>query len=285
MHDAPGPTFDPLLPPEMAQRCEYVGEQKAGLDAVTTFVLACMAGAFIAFGALFFTVVITESTAGYGPTRLLGGVAFSLGLVLVIIGGAELFTGNMLIVMAWASRRVSTARLLRNWLLVYSGNFVGAVVTAGAVYASGQWESDGAAAGGTALKIADAKTSLGFGHAVMLGVLCNVLVTLAVWLTFSARNNLDKVIGIVFPITAFVAAGLEHSVANMYFIPLGLFLKHEPKAVSASGLPDAGLSHLTWYDFLANNLLPVTVGNIIGGGVLVAGVYWFVYLRGAGREP
>jgi formate/nitrite transporter len=276
---APQPTFDPLLPVEMAQRCEEVGERKASLDVVTTFVLACMAGVFISFGALFFTVVITDSAAGYGLTRFLGGVAFSLGLVLVIIGGAELFTGNTLIVMAWASRRVSTVRLLRNWTLVYAGNLVGAVATAGLVYLSGQWQSDNAAVGGSALTIANAKASLGFGHALVLGVLCNVLVTLAVWLSFSARSNVDKILGIVFPIAAFVAAGLEHSVANMYFLPLGLFLKHEPKAVSAAGLSGQGLANLTWHDALVYNLLPVTLGNLIGGGVLVAGVYWFIYLR------
>jgi formate transporter len=276
----PGPAFDPLLPADMAQRCEEAGARKAALDAVATFVLACMGGAFISFGALFFTVVVTDSAAGYGPTRLLGGLAFSLGLVLVIIGGAELFTGNTLIVMAWASRRVSTARLLRNWALVYTGNFVGAIVTAGLVYLSAQWESNGAAVGASALKIASTKASLGFGHALVLGLLCNVLVSLAVWLSFSARSNVDKVLGIVFPITAFVAAGLEHSVANMYFVPLGLFIKGDPRTIDASGLSAQALSGLTWGDFLLRNLLPVTIGNVVGGAVLVAGVYWFVYLRG-----
>jgi formate/nitrite transporter len=276
---APGPAFDPLLPADMAQRCEEVGERKAALDAITTFALACMGGAFISFGALFFTVVVTDSAAGYGPTRLLGGLAFSLGLILVVVGGAELFTGNTLIVMAWASRRVSTARLLRNWTLVYAGNFVGATTTAGLVCLSGQWESNGAAVGGSALQIANTKANLGIGHALILGLLCNVLVTLAVWLSFSARSNVDKVLGIAFPITAFVAAGLEHSVANMYFVPLGLFIKGEPQAVRASGLSEQALSGLTWSDFLVQNLLPVTIGNILGGAVLVAGVYWFVYLR------
>jgi formate/nitrite transporter len=263
----------------MAQRCEEAGERKANLDLVTTFVLACMGGAFIALGALFFTAVITGSNAGFGPTRLLGGLAFSLGLVLVVIAGAELFTGNTLIVMAWANRRISTARLLRNWTIVYAGNFVGAIATAALVYASGQWEANGTLTGGTALKLAQTKATLDFGHALALGVLCNVLVTLAVWLSFSARSNIDKVVGIVFPISAFVATGLEHSVANMYFVPLGLLIKGNGEARATSGLTSESLDQLTWSHFLVNNLLPVTIGNIVGGAVLVAGVYWFVYLR------
>lgn len=249
------------------------------MDAVSTCVLAGLAGAFIGLGAMLFTVVVTGSALGYGPTRLLGGLAFSLGLVLVVVGGAELFTGNTLIVMAWASGKIRTARLLRNWALVYAGNFAGAVLTVLLVYASGQWQFNDAQIGATALRIANAKVGLGFLDAVALGVLCNALVTLAVWLAMSARSNVDKVVGIVFPITAFVAAGFEHSVANMYFVPLGILLKNEDRVRASAGLSLEQVARLEWDTFLISNLLPVTIGNIIGGALLVGAVYWFVYLR------
>ena len=276
----PGQSFDPLLPAQMAEACERAGVRKADLDTLSTLVLAFLAGAFIALGAAFFTVVVSGSELGYGPTRLLGGVAFSLGLVLVVIGGAELFTGNALIVMAWANRKVSTARLLRNWGLVFAGNFAGATSTAVLVYLSGQWRFGGGAVGDTALRIGRDKTDHSFVEAVALGILCNVLVTLAVWLTFSARSNIDKAVAIVFPITAFVAAGFEHSIANMYFLPLALLIKTDDGFVAGTGLAEGGgLDGLTWGAFFVDNLLPVTIGNIIGGALMVAGVYWFVYLR------
>ncbi|MGD9932834.1 MAG: formate/nitrite transporter family protein [Dehalococcoidia bacterium] len=276
----PEHSIDPLLPAQMAEACERAGVRKAGMDTPSTLVLSFLAGAFIALGAAFFTIVVSGSELGYGPTRLLGGVAFSLGLVLVIIGGAELFTGNALIVMAWANRKVSTARLLRNWGLVFVGNFAGATSTALLVFLSGQWRFGGGAVGETALRIGRDKTDHTFVEAVALGILCNVLVTLAVWLTFSARSNIDKVVAIVFPISAFVAAGFEHSIANMYFLPLALLVKTDDSFVASTGLTgDGGLDGLTWTGFLVDNLLPVTIGNIIGGALMVAGVYWFVYLR------
>lgn len=271
--------FDPLLPPQMARRAEAVGVSKAAADLPSTLVLAVLAGAFIALGAHLFTVVTTASDLGYGPTRLLGGAAFSLGLFLVVVAGAELFTGNNLIVMAWAGGKVTTLRLLRNWSLVYAGNFLGALGTVLLVYVSGAWQLNGDAVGANALRIANAKVSLEFGEALALGVLCNGLVCLAVWLCYSARSNTDKALAVLFPITAFVASGFEHSVANMYFVPLGLLLKREPAVREAAGLADAGLANLTVVDFLLSNLVPVTVGNVIGGAVLVGAVYWFVYLR------
>jgi formate/nitrite transporter len=274
------PTLDPLMPPEIAQVSEQVGVRKANMDVVSMAVLAGLAGAFIALGAAFFTVVITGAGGGFGPSRLLGGLAFSLGLILVIIAGAELFTGNTLVIMAWASRRVSTRLLLRGWAIVYLGNFVGAVATALLVFVAGNWELGSNEVGGTALRIASAKLSYGFAQAVALGILCNVLVTLAVWLSLAANSVAGKVIAIVFPITAFVAAGFEHSVANMYFIPTGLLLKNEDAAVAASGLDGRELADLSWPGFITANLVPVTIGNIIGGAVLVGAVYWFVYLRG-----
>jgi formate/nitrite transporter len=242
-------------------------------------VLAGLAGAFIGLGAMLFTVTVTQAELGFGPTRLLGGLAFSLGLILVVVAGAELFTGNTLIIMAWANRKVSTLLLLRNWGLVYGANFVGALLTVLLVFASQQFEFNGEEVGVTALEVANAKVNLGFGQAVALGVLCNVLVTLAVWLALTARSTIDKIFAIIFPITAFVAAGFEHSIANMYFIPMGLLLKEDSSVREASGLTSQELSNLTWPDFFLSNLLPVTVGNIVGGALLVGAVYWFVYLR------
>lgn len=260
------PTPDALLPPQMAAKAEGVGEAKANLNAVSTFVLAVLAGAFIAWGGVFYTTVITNDGAlPFGVTKLLGGLVFSLGLILVIVAGAELFTGNNLIVMAWASRRISWKQVLRNWLIVYAGNFVGAVL----VYFAGFANGDGGAVGDTMLKIAVAKCNITWPQAIAAGIGCNVLVCLAVWLCMSCRTVADKVLAIVFPITAFVATGMEHCVANMYFVPVAMMVKAE------RGTGEA----IDSISFLANNLLPVTIGNVVGGAFLVGLVYWFVYLR------
>lgn len=275
--------IDALMPVEMAARAEEIGVKKAGMDIVTMAALAVLAGAFIALGAIFATTV-TAGAAGalpYGVTRLLAGLAFSLGLILVIVGGAELFTGNNLIVMAWASRCITTAALLRNWLIVYAGNFVGALLTAAISVASGQYLQGGGAVGLAALNTASAKVHLGFFQAVALGILANALVCLAVWLTYSARTTTDRILAIIPPITAFVAAGYEHSIANMYFIPTGLLIKGfaPPAFWQAIGMSAADFSGLTWGRFFVANLIPVTLGNIIGGALLVGAAYWFVYLR------
>jgi formate/nitrite transporter len=265
----------------MARRAEEVGVRKATMDASTTFTLAVLAGAFIALGGVFATTALAGTGAvPWGPTRVLAGVAFSVGLILVVVGGAELFTGNNLIVMAWASGRVTTWALLRNWLIVFTGNFAGAVATAGLVYLGGTHHGGGGGFGAAALAIAHAKVQLGFGQAIALGVLCNALVCLAVWLTLSARTTADRVLAIVPPISAFVAAGFEHSVANMYFVPLGLLIAgFDPAFVTAAGVPGLSAGTLSWPAFVARNLLPVTIGNVIGGAILVGLVYWFVYLR------
>ncbi len=275
--------IDALLPPEMARRAEYIGVRKAEAPALTTFILAVLAGAFIALGAVFATTIAAGSTAlPYGVAKLLIGLVFCLGLVLVIVGGAELFTGNNLIVMAWASNKVSTRALLRNWAIVYAGNFVGSVGIAIMIFFSKQYLFSGGAVGATALGIANGKVGLGWIQAMFLGTLCNILVCLAVWLTFSARSTIDKIAAIIFPITAFVAAGFEHSVANMYFIPIGLLITNfDPTFVAASALDISGL---TWSTFLLKNLLPVTIGNIIGGSLFVATIYWTVFLRQSQTE-
>jgi formate/nitrite transporter len=277
--------LDALPPVEMARRAEQIGVVKAEMSTANTLALSVLAGAFIALGAIFATTV----TAGggdmpIGVLRLLGGLAFSLGLILVIVAGAELFTGNNLIVMAWASRRVRTPLVARNWALVYVGNFAGAFATALILYVSKQYEFGQGAIGIQALSIAAAKTDLGFVQAVALGAFCNGLVCLAVWLCYSARTTTDKILSIIPPIAAFVAAGFEHCVANMFFIPMGLLIETDADFVASQpSTPD--LSTLTWENFLVGNLIPVTVGNIVGGALMVGAIYWFVYLRESRAAP
>jgi formate transporter len=268
--------LEALLPPAMARRAEEAGARKIATAPASLFALAVLAGAFIALGGVFATTALAGAgSAPWGPTRMLAGLAFSLGLILVVVGGAELFTGNNLVVMAWASRRVTTRALLRGWAIVYAGNFVGAAATALLVFLSGVYRFGDGAWGATALAIAVAKMRLGFGQAVALGVLCNALVCLAVWMTYSARTTTDRVLAVVPPIAAFVAAGFEHSIANMYFVPLALLIRDLDPAFG-QGLR---VEWLGWGSFVVWNLVPVTVGNLIGGTVLVAAVYWFVYLR------
>jgi formate/nitrite transporter len=280
----PAASLDALLPPQMAAKAADVGAAKAGMDAFRTFILAVLAGAFIGLGAAFATTTGAGAAGAlpFGVTRLLVGLTFSLGLILVVVAGAELFTGNNLIVMAWAERRIPLGRVLRNWALVYAGNLAGALATVALVFAARQYEFGEGAVGASALAIAQAKGQLGFLQAVALGVLCNALVCLAVWLCYSARSVADKVLAIVFPISAFVALGFEHSVANMYFLPLGVLIRdHAPAGFWAeSGVSPASFPDVTWADAIVGNLLPVTAGNLLGGAVMVGLVYWAVYLRG-----
>ncbi len=221
----------------------------------------------------------TRGNLPFGVARLLAGLVFCLGLILVIVGGAELFTGNTLISMAWASGTISTRDMVRNWALVYVGNFLGALGTAVLVYCSAQYTFGGGLVGLTMLDIARAKTTLHFGQAVSLGILCNALVCLAVWLGLGACTTADKILAILFPISAFVAAGFEHSIANMYFIPIGLLVKSDATFLATIGKSAADYVSLTWTNFLFVNLLPATIGNVIGGVGLVGLVYWFIYLR------
>lgn len=268
-------TLEPYSAAELAQKVESSGIAKARGDLLNTFVLSILAGAFIGLGGLFSTVVATDSQLGYGPTRLLAGLAFCLGLVLVVVAGAELFTGNNLIVMSVVSGRVPASRLLRNWMVVYVGNFVGALSIAVMVWL-GDWGDQGeGAVGATALTIAATKASLPFWVVFWRAVLANALVCLAVWLATGGRTIVDKVFAIVFPISAFVASGFEHSIANMYFIPVGLLLERD---LPGGGAADPELSGLDLSGF-GTNLASATLGNIVGGAVLVGLVYWFVYLR------
>lgn len=287
--------IDALIPAEMATRAEYVGVRKSEMPFLTMFALAILAGAFIALGALFATTVLsggmsikdaqgaTTFTTGlpFGVNRLLAGLAFCLGLILVVVGGAELFTGNNLIVMAWASGKVTSIALLRNWGIVYVGNFIGSVATAIVVLFGKTYLFGNGSVGLTALNIAKSKVELGFIQAIALGIMCNALVCLAVWMTFSARSTIDKIFAIIFPITAFVAAGFEHSIANMYFIPMGIFIKNYAGQDfwTLIGKAPSDYSMVTWQSFLVSNLLPVTIGNVIGGAIFVAAVYWMIFLR------
>ena len=274
--------IDALLPAEIAEKAETVGIQKTKLDVVSLMALAILAGAFIALGAMFATTVMAgaDGVLPFGLSRLLAGIAFCLGLILVIVGGAELFTGNALMVMAWAAGKVTLREMMRAWLIVYIGNFIGATGTATLVFLSGQYLSGRGAVASVALKLALDKATLPFEHAILLGILCNVLVCLAVWLALGARTTSDKVLAVLFPVSAFVAAGFEHSVANMYLIPLGLFVKAWGPAElwTQIGVNSGDYAALTWPVFFFS-LIPVTIGNIIGGGGLVGGVYWFIYLR------
>jgi formate/nitrite transporter len=262
--------MDAFAPAEIASLVESRGIAKANAPFVATFVLGVLAGAFIALGGVLSTVISTGSELGFGITRWLSGIGFSLGLVLVIVAGAELFTGNNLIVMCVVSGKLPLVRLLRNWAIVYAGNLVGALSIAVFVWLADWASQDDGAVGATALSIAATKASLPFWDTLWRAVLANALVCLAVWLSTGGRTLIDKVVAIVFPISAFVAAGFEHSIANMYFIPVGLLLERDlPPDPALAGLDLAGFG---------TNLAAATIGNVIGGAVLVGVVYWFVYL-------
>lgn len=265
--------FDAYSPPEIAARVTAVGVAKCALPTLTLtlMMLGALAGAFIGLGGLYYTLVASDTTLSFAAARVLGGVVFSLGLVFVVVAGAELFTGNNLVAMAWASRQVSYRALLRAWSIAFVSNAAGAFALAMLVSASGYADMNGGAVGLAAVKIAATKTALPFWEAFVRGILCNVLVCLGVWLSIASRSVTDKVLAVVFPISAFVAAGFEHSVANMYFIPLGLLLRDSVDAAAVTGATD-----LTWAGY-ARNLLPVTLGNILGGSGLVALVYWVIY--------
>ena len=260
--------FDAYSPREIAEKVQLLGAAKARLPFVQTAMLGVLAGAFIGLGALYFTLVAADAKLGFAGTRVLGGFTFSLGLILVSVAGAELFTGNNLMAMAWADHKITTTELLRNWLIVYAANAVGAAGLALLIYLSNHPAMNGGAVGATYIKIAAAKAALPFGEAFFKGVLCNLLVCLAVWLAMAGHTVIDRIVAIVFPISAFVAAGFEHSIANLYFLPLGMLLSDT----------------VTWSG-LAANLVPVTLGNIVGGSGMVALVYYLIYRRPALAEP
>lgn len=270
------------LPPEIAEKAESDGIAKAGQDAITLLSLGVLGGAFISFGAIFATVVLTgaEGSLPFGIARVVAGLVFALGLGLVLIGGAQIFTGDVLMVMAWASGRLGALRVLRVWSLVWIGNLAGALGTALLVLLAGHHLFGGGQVGLTALRTAEAKSALPFDRALVLGILCNTLVCLAVWLSLSSRLPAHRMALTILPIAAFVAAGFEHAVANMYFIGFGLMVKDLGSDAFWQLVRAApgDFPHLTLMGF-ANNLIAVTIGNVIGGALLVAGAYWLLYRR------
>jgi formate transporter len=276
----PDPSPDVTQPQGIAATAASKGETKAALDGMVLSVLAVLAGAYIGFGGLAYLVASAGAEAmPFGAAQLLGGVAFSLGLILVLVGGAELFTGNTLLVVAWAEGRAGFSPILGALGIAWVMNFVGAVAIAMLAFAAGVHEAGEGAVGAAALKVAARKSDLGFGAALASGIAANILVCLAVWLAFGARSAADKVLVIVPPIAAFVALGLEHSVANMMLIPFGwLVLDGASAAFWQQAGMEPGAYGAIGFGGLLSNLVPVTIGNVIGG-VLVGGAYWFAYLR------
>ncbi len=276
---------DSLQPREIAEKMEKVGVQKVNLNSFSAFILAITAGAFIALGGIYFTFATSQIIVTRPFTQIIGGMVFSMGLILVVIAGAELFTGNHLAIMSLVSRKITASKLLRNWILVYAGNFLGSVATAAILYMSKAWTNNGYQFGIRAMMIASHKVSLGFVEAFFLGILCNSLVCLALWLAASGKKVSDKVLAIIFPISAFVAIGFEHSVANMYFLTFSLMIKDDPMLLSA--MKTAGITvDMSNIDYIGvlNNLVPVTLGNIVGGCLFVGLVYWLAYLRNNRKE-
>jgi len=275
--------LDALLPLEMAAKASAIGVNKAKSGWRNLMMLALLAGFFISLGAIFYTTTITTAgiTLAFGISKLIGGLSFCLGLILVVIAGAELFTGNNLIVMSLASGQITLSQLLRNWTLVYFGNFIGAIGAVFLIFIAKQYLMAGGQVGVSALKIANAKCGLEFFQAIALGIICNSLVCLAVWLCYSARSTTDKIMSIIFPITAFVAIGSEHCIANMYFIPIGMLIKYFAPATywTQIGFTPADFPLITFENFLVSNLLPVTIGNILGGTLFVGLIYWTIYVR------
>lgn len=261
-------SFDAYSPRQIAERLEAACVAKAATPLLSLVMLGGLAGAFIGLGALFSIIVLSDPDLGFAASRVLGGAVFSLGLLLVVVAGAELFTGNNLLAMAWAQGAVTTRDVLQNWAVVCGANFAGAAGLALLVFLSGHAEMNDGALGHTYLQIAAAKAALPFWSAFFRGVLCNVLVCMAVWMTLAGRSVTDKAVAVLFPISAFVAAGFEHSVANMYLFPLATLLQ------LGQGAP----LELSW---LWTNLVPVIAGNLVGGSVLVALVYYVIYRRPA----
>jgi len=270
-------TTDCRPPAEMALKMEAVGVTKANGNIWSISLLGILAGFFIGLGAMFATLVTTDIQIGFGLTKLVGGIVFSLGLILVVVAGAELFTGNALMVGSRASGKIRLTQLFKNWGIVYLTNLIGSLLLVLVVFYSQFWALDGFKVGVNALTIANAKVNLTFWPAFARGILCNTLVCLAVWLCFSARSTVDKIFAILFPITAFVACGFEHSVANMYFIPAGIAMAGQSKVLEVAGLSASQVANLNLSGFIGN-LIPVTLGNIVGG-TFVGSIYWLIYLR------
>lgn len=270
-------SLDAYTPAEMAYRVETVGTYKADMSVYRMLMLGVLAGAFISLGAMNYLTGMAQ-----GLPKLVSSVLFSLGLVLCIVGGAELFTSNNLIAMAWAQGKVKTRAVVRNWFWIYFANLIGCLGTVALAYASGILHTVDLAFGAQALKVAVTKTGYTFSEIFFKGILCNVLVCLGIWLCYAARSVTDRIVALLLPISAFVNMGFEHCIANMFFIPLGFLAMHDPAVVAASHIAPEVLAHLNAASF-AKNILAATLGNIIGGSVFVAGMYYMVYMRGDQR--
>ena len=266
-----------LTPAEIMETFIGTGQKKAALSVVNQVVLGMLAGAFIAFASEGSNAAIhTIESVGLG--KALAGALFSTGLMLVLVAGGELFTGNCLMIIALAERKISFTSMLRGWLCVYVGNFIGALLVAYCVNRSGQLGFSNGMLGGFTVKLAAYKVGLSFENAFFMGVLCNWLVCLAVWMAAAAGDITGKLLAIFFPIWLFITSGFEHSVANMYYIPAGIFAKGNPAfAAQAVKLGSGELGNLNWSSFFAGNLLPVTLGNVVGGAFFVGFIYWFTY--------
>jgi formate/nitrite transporter len=270
-------------------------EKKATSPFYSLLVLGILAGCYIALAGSLSTVVTNDLAryVGDGLSRLISGLVFSLGLILVVIGGAELFTGNTLMVTGWLEGKISGRQVARNWTIVFFANFLGSILIAWFFYLSGVWEMNGALVGAKSVLTANGKVGLTWTEALVRGILCNWLVCLAVWLSSASKDGISKIFCIVFPITAFVACGFEHSIANMFFIPTGILLKSQPAVLAVVapvlGTDPAGamsaLANLNWGSFVFKNLIPVTIGNIIGGAIFVGTFYWSVFLKPSSRKP
>lgn len=274
--------FNLLLPAAMAKVAEEVGIYKATKHPFTTFFLAINAGVFISIAFVFYITATTGSGAmPYGIAKLIGGICFSLGLMLVVVCGADLFTSTVLIVVAKASGRISWGQLARNWFNVYAGNLAGALFFVALMWFAGQHMVANGAWGLNVLETADHKMHHTFIEAVCLGTLANLLVCLAVWMSYSGRSLTDKLVVMILPVGMFVASGFEHSIANMFLIPYAITIRDfaTPEFWQAAGTTAAQFHALTVSNFILHNLIPVTIGNIIGGGVLVGLTYWVIYLR------
>jgi len=275
----PVPTLEDKAPGTIAETvAQTVGVAKATSPWLTVFVLGILAGSYIAFGGLLSTTVTFDAAAkwGIGFTKILGGAAFSVGLMLVVIAGAELFTGNNLMISSVMIKQITFSTMVKRWGIVFLANFIGSMIIVLVFYFSGLWKTGDGALGVAAVKVAYNKVALSFSEALWRGIGCNWLVCLAVWMALAARQVIGKIFAIFFPIMAFVAIGFEHSVANMYFIPTGILLMN---GAGFSSVPGVDPNLLGWINFLWRNLLPVTLGNIIGGGVFVGMSYWGAYLR------
>ena len=268
--------LDAYSPAEIQAKVEVLGVKKARMPFLASFMLSVVAGVGIGLGGLFFCIVLADATLSFAVQRVLGGIVFSLGLALVVIGGAELFTGNCLIVMAWANRQIKTSEILRNWSIVWIGNLVGALALVFMVFMSHHMAMNNGAVGAAVLKLAVAKIAPDFTTIFFRGVLCNLLVCLAVWMSYAGRSVTDKMVGLVLPVALFVAAGFDHCIANMYFLPLAWVVAHTgqvPAGMDVSAITLSGIAH---------NLIPATLGNIVGGAGFVGFTYWLIYRKSLG---